>query len=99
MVVGNRVFHVSEIFLVYHSDFLKRNSRASGERRLRTIPIEGIEEPVVKEMLRFMNIGRVKRLKKIARDLALAASRYKVKALLELTVDHLCGKVTLENVF
>ncbi|KAI6226312.1 Speckle-type POZ protein-like isoform X2 [Aphelenchoides fujianensis] len=99
IVVDDRIFHVYKAFLFLHSDvFRAMFEHAWKERESNAIPIEGIEPEIVEAMLRFMYTGRVENLEQNARYLFLSADKYNVKLLRDLTVDHMCAQVCLENV-
>ncbi|KAI6220381.1 Speckle-type POZ protein-like isoform X2 [Aphelenchoides fujianensis] len=97
--VGDRVFHVYKAFLFLHSDVFRAMFKHKWkEQETNAVPIKDFEPEIVEAMLRFMYTGRVENLEQNARQLFLAADKYDVKLLRDLTVDHLCAKVALENV-
>lgn len=99
LIVADEVFEAHRAILASVSSVfreeLQRNVINNGSKSILHIPYTDAE--TFKEVLRFIYSGRVDNIKKVAKELFIAADRFEIKQLKSLCEEVLCRNLNTEN--
>lgn len=97
--VGSDMFYAQKAILSVRSPvFAAMFKSGMREAKLNRLVVEDIEPKVFKELLRFIYVGKVQRLKEMAHELLAAADKYALDELRTICGNHLLGFIEKETV-
>lgn len=97
IVVGDKTFSAQKNILSSRSRYFEKVFQTAGSCHDR-LEIDGVEVEVMRELLRFVYVGKIEHLSRLTRDLLVQADKYEIEGLIEICERTLIDDLTLDNV-